>query len=155
MTSDGTPMTVAGTARLLQIITVALIVGVVIFAAILVLVVGVLNQPPQGNLLSLAAIGGAAAGFAMHGTIAEVIVVQNLKNGNRDMSTLCGLYMSRTIVATAILEGAAFMNLAAMMIEHHWWSLIVVGGLLLWMISQIPSPTRVQQWVEARQFEPR
>ncbi len=155
MTESSTPMTLAGAARLLQIITIALILGVVVFAAIAVLVIGALNQPPQGNLLSLAAIGGAVAAFGAHFRIPDIVVAQNLKNGNRDASTLCGLYVSRTIVATAILEGAAFLNLVAMIVEHHWWSLIVVGGLLLWMASQIPSSTRIQSWVDARQSEPR
>ncbi len=151
MTSSGTPMTPASAARLLQIVTVAMLAGVLIFAGVLVFGLGVLNQPPRGTLFSLTGIGVAVLAFVAHLVLPEVIVRNNLKTTAGDGSALSGLFLVKTIVATAFLEGAAFVNLVALMTEHHWWSLVVVGGLVLWMASQIPRVGRVVDWVVARQ----
>lgn len=148
-----TTMTPAETARLLQIITIAMTVGVVAFCGFVVFVFGALQKPAEGNLLSLVAVGVAVVAFVTHLILPELVVGQSLKATNGDVSSLCGLYLLKTIVASALLEGAAFFNLVALMIEHHWWSLVIVGGLVLWMASQIPNVVRIGHWVEAKQAE--
>lgn len=148
-------MTVAGTARLLQIITIAMIVGVVVFGCVVVFAFGALRQPPQGSMLSLGGIGFAVVAFVMHILVPAFIVKQTIPRTGGETAALCGLFLSKTIVATALLEGAAFFNLIALMMEHNWWSLAVAGGLLLWMASQIPNVVRIGHWVEAKQMEAR
>jgi hypothetical protein len=146
-------MTAAGITRVLQIITIALITGVVVFGGIVVLVLGGLSKPPQGQMLSMGGVAFAVIAFVMHLVIPEILVKQAIKTSNNQPASLVGLFMTKTIIASALLEGAAFFNLIALMIEHNWWSLVVVGGLVLWMAAQIPNVIRTEHWVESKQLE--
>jgi hypothetical protein len=69
------------------------------------------------------------------------------------LPSLVGVFVTRTIVAAAMLEGAAFMSLVALMIEHQPWMIGVTGVLVVLMLMQIPSRTRVEHWVESRMME--
>lgn len=141
--------------RLLQIITVALIAGVLTFGTVVVVLLGALNNAPQGELLSLIGAGFAVTAFVMHLVVPELIVRQTVPNLKDDPGGLTRLFVTKTIVASALLEGAAMFNLVALMQEHNWWSLLIVGGLVLWMASQIPTITRVHHWLETKDMEMR
>jgi hypothetical protein len=56
------------------------------------------------------------------------------------------------IVGLALLEGMAFFNIIACIIEHNWWSLAIAGCLALWMLMVFPSRNRVEQWIETQRM---
>jgi hypothetical protein len=64
----------------------------------------------------------------------------------------CYIYQMQLIIALAMLEGAAFLNLIACMIEHNWWSLAIAGGVVAIMAVQFPTRTRVEQWIETQRM---
>ncbi|MGD9857932.1 MAG: hypothetical protein AB7U20_23555 [Planctomycetaceae bacterium] len=134
--------------RVLQIITGALVMGVVMFAAIAGLAAGALSGPPSGVIVSGVAVVLAAASFVMHLIVPPVIAKQ--AGHATDTQGLYGVYQTKTIVGLAILEGAAFFNIVAAMIENNWWSLAIAGGLVFWMLALFPTQTRVAHWVEAQ-----
>ena len=47
------------------------------------------------------------------------------------------VYQTELIIKLALLEGAAFMNGVAYLVEVQWWSLAVMGTLLFVMCSQV------------------
>lgn len=137
------------TVRVLQIITVSLVAGVLLFGGIAVFGLGALDGPPEGFVVS--AVGAVVAGgaFVLHLIIPAAIARQA---GTAPAWGLYGMYLTKTIVGLAILEGAAFLNIIATIIEHNGWSLAIAGGLVFWMLALFPTKTRVAHWVEVHQM---
>jgi hypothetical protein len=137
----------------MQIIAIALVMGVVVFGLVAVFMLGALEQPAGGFIVSLIAAVFASGAFVMH------LVVPNMMAPSprgdvpaADELTCYQQYQARTIIGLAILEGAAFFNIIATIVEHNWWSLAIAGCLVFWMLAMFPTRTRVKHWVEAQRF---
>jgi membrane protein YdbS with pleckstrin-like domain len=65
------------------------------------------------------------------------------------VTQIMGIYQTRLIVSMALLEGAAFFNLVAYLIEGQVVNVAVAFVLLVLMMIQFPSRRRVEDWVEA------
>ena len=61
-----------------------------------------------------------------------------------------GLFQTRLIVRLATLEGAAFLNLVALLIEDWWPCWLMVGALLIAMLTEVPTARKLRRFVEAR-----
>jgi len=144
------PPTLAQIVRGTQILTVALTIGVVGFMAIAVVVGGALDNSPSGVLISGIAAGYTVIAFVLHLVIPSMIAGQHRSDASDEQ--LGSLFQRQTIVSVALLEGAAFFNIIACMIEHNRWSLAVAGGLVFWMLARFPTQTRVEHWVETRRI---
>ena len=84
---------------------------------------------PIGSAAGRSAAGGAAAG---------------------DETALAGAFQTRMIVRLVLLEGAAVMNLCALMIEDWWPSWLLVGVLLAAMLTEFPTAGGLRRFVESR-----
>lgn len=64
-----------------------------------------------------------------------------------DGDRFLGVFQQKTIIESALLEVAMFMNIFAFMTVGIWWSLAVAGVLL--KVNLVPFPTydRVENWV--------
>lgn len=149
----------------MRIISAALISGVIVF---LVVVLFVIKSDPQPGSPLLTYIGlgfGALAlvfAFVIPGLIGGSIK-QALIDGKRVdlpaqfkapeevgiVGNLLFLFQTRLIIGYAFLEGAAFFNLVAYMIERQDVSLAVVGLLLAGMLVQFPSRGKLEGWLAA------
>lgn len=136
-----------------KVIASALVFGVLVFAVIAI--VFRLGEPPEPRAL----VSTIAAVFAA-GTVVVRQLVLSVMSGRsvpsqsdvtRSATTSLQLYQTRMIVGLALLEGAAFFNIVAYLVEGHWWPFLVVGALLAWMIAAYPTRTRLQQWIEDRE----
>lgn len=67
-----------------------------------------------------------------------------------DAAKLAAVYQSKTIVAAAVLEGAAFFALVVYMVERHVASLAVAAVLLLGLLAHIPTTASVEGWISDR-----
>ncbi len=65
-----------------------------------------------------------------------------------ESDALAGLYQTTTIVAAAFLEGAAFMNVVAFLLEGNPISLGLAIGLAMGILAMFPSGQRIATWVE-------
>jgi hypothetical protein len=139
--------------RTMQILWAGIVIGAVVFA-IVVVAVGSLNQPPQGNILSLVGVVFTAMDFVaflvMPGIMAKNAAAQ--LQGMPEEERWCGIYQTKLIIGLALLEGVVFLNLIACMQEHNWWSLAIAGGLVLLMLLQFPTRTRLEQWIETQRM---
>jgi len=137
----------------MQIIAAALMLGVVVFAVVVV-AGGHLNQPPNGDVVSFIGAGLAVLMSVQHrvvpGFIVKAYAGQFAKMPEQERD--CYIYQMQLIIALAMLEGAAFLNLVACMTEHNWWSLAIAGGLVAIMAVQFPTRTRVEQWIETQRM---
>jgi hypothetical protein len=139
--------------RVMQIIAIALVMGVVLFALIAVFMLGALDEPADGFIVSLIGAAFASGAFVMH------LIVPSLMTGSAagdgaasDELSHYQRYQAKLIVGLALLEGAAFFNIIATIIEHNWWSLAIAGCLVFWMLAMFPTRTRVKHWIESRNF---
>lgn len=71
-------------------------------------------------------------------------VPANLVDGDRFLI----VFQQKTIIESALLEGAMFMNIFAYMTVGHWWSLAVGAVLLAFNLVPFPTYERVESWVK-------
>ncbi|MGI9519359.1 MAG: hypothetical protein ACR2NP_20070 [Pirellulaceae bacterium] len=60
------------------------------------------------------------------------------------------VWFTAMLIGVAMLEGAAFLNLAVTFIEANAWHLVAAGLFLAMMVVYFPSENRVLAWIEQR-----
>ncbi len=139
--------------RAMRVFAIALTAGAVLFAIVATIATLSKQDDLDSQLVSL-----LAAGMAVIMTIASLIVPGQLTkhlhypDDADELSRMLNTYQLRLIMGLALLEGAAFFNLIALIIEGHWWSLGIALLLVLFMLARFPTHTRIKHWIEARQF---
>lgn len=133
----------------MQIITIALVMGVVFFAGIVVFIGG-LNGPPTGQFMAILAAGFAAIMTVLHFVVPPIFARSAVDgiSSKAEPTVWVGVFQTKTIIAMALLEGAAFFNLVCCIIEHNWWSMTIAGGLVAIMLIGFPTRSRVEHWIE-------
>ncbi|HEX2475589.1 MAG TPA: hypothetical protein VHK01_12630 [Lacipirellulaceae bacterium] len=157
--------------RPMQIIVAALATGVGIFFAIVFVIPPIARLaggPPAEPLVSYIAAAAGLAGIFAWAVVPRIITAgirqsivhgkpappaglsQNLPMTDERLQIrpLIAMYQNSLIVGGAILEGAAFFNLVAYMLEQQPMNLVVAGVLLLLLLSQIPTVSRLESWIE-------
>lgn len=131
-----------------KIIAGALVFGVVAFAAVVVVLR--LGRQPGGTLISFVAVGFAAAMIVVR---QFVLGIAGGRTGPPQPGPAgpLALYQTRMIIGLAILEGAAFFNCIAYLLEGRWWTLLAVAVLVARMLASFPTRTRLRQWVADRE----
>jgi hypothetical protein len=61
---------------------------------------------------------------------------------------LAPVYVSKTLLSDTPLEGAAFFNGIAYIIDGHWMTLAVVFAILAMMAITFPSQSQFESWAE-------
>jgi hypothetical protein len=150
--------------RALQIIVLAMAGGVFAFAVVAILIGA--QQRPDEPFVTYVAAAFAGVAFVAWAAIPGVIVSrgrqaivagQTMQINTKmpgsaeagDVGSLVNLYLQRTIIAVAILEGGAFFNLVAYLLEGRVLSLIVTGVLLVLILMHVPWQTKVADWVQS------
>ena len=133
--------------RQCQILSAALIMGVVIFMIIAVGLVQIGNFE-GGDLGGIfIAVGGV---FAMAMLVASTVLKNSIKApANADEQTLLQVFSGRNLLQKAPLEGAAFLNILAYIVEQSIWSLGIATILLAAMLSTFPTRTRLDHFIES------
>lgn len=154
-------------ARTMQVIVLALAAGVITFGVI----AAVIGPEAPGNAQQgpsiIAYLAGAVACVALVASIAvPALLVANARRrivagrpampnpkltippelGN--VGPIAVVYQTRLIVGAAILEGAAFFNLIAYLLEGQLLSLVAAGVMLAALLSLFPTPSRLEDWIE-------
>ncbi|MDA1231649.1 MAG: hypothetical protein O2856_12820 [Planctomycetota bacterium] len=146
-----------GSIRGMQIITGALMTGVLVFSGVVfVTTEGRIDGPPE--MITMIAAGFAFLMLVNHFVIPPIIVKAQLKElvaaelhqktDEERVPRCCGVYQTQMIIGFALLEGAAFFNLVAMMMEHCVASIVVVTLLVLLMMAKFPTRETVSFWVQ-------
>lgn len=147
----------AASIRTMQIIAAALMMGVLVFlGVVLVVTSGRIDGHP--GMMTMIAAGFAFLMLVNHFVIPPIISKAQLKQAietgihqkpeDERTQEYCGIYQTQLIAGFALLEGAAFFNLVAMMLEHCVASIVVVTLLLLLMAAKFPTRDKVSFWVQ-------
>jgi len=144
---------------MMTIIWIALIMGVVTFGVV-VAFIG-LKQPPGNNLPIITYVGMGLAAlmlvlrFIVPDLIARKQFAQTMQTAkteaNEDEEQMLGnfyqVFMVRLIIGMALLEGAAMVNLVAVLVENQKLAFVPVVILLLVMIASIPTKSKLDGWI--------
>jgi hypothetical protein len=147
--------------RTMRVILVALCVGVLSFAAVMVWLHEAAPLPPPAGVPVLSFVGLGLAAFMAVGSVALPLVLQatwrrNFRPGQEAAraqggeEAWWGRYQVRLIVQAALLEGAAFFQFIAYRLEGLPVSLGVAGGLFLCLLMLFPTRPGVERWVAAQ-----
>lgn len=134
--------------RILTIILLALVMGQVIFGGVVIFAMNAWNQPSSGVLMGGIGALFAVQMFAMAVFVPAMAQKAGLKKADGSPESIIPIYMTKTIIAAALLEGSGLLNLVAFMLEHNKWSLIPVGLGILFTLSMIPSEMKITNWAD-------
>ena len=151
--------------RVLQMILLFLIGGVAGFMFILYVMLGARVQPfdPKA-IISMVMAGLAVVALFARMILPGMIVQANVRRiatgsvaagqpspDQKELSTevqLLGVFFMKTIIGGALLEGAAFANLVAFMLEGQVYSILLVAVLLASMTIAFPTRGGLNDWLE-------
>jgi len=140
-----------------QIIVAALFAGCLSFLLIVLLVMpGKLDgwdlglSKPMTSVALVVAFSILAARIIVPGIITEQMLRQFARRESKepDWKNLFGVYQSTLIIKAAMLEGATFLLLIMHMLEHSPWTLALAVAFLLIILMHMPTPFRVDDWIE-------
>ncbi|MCA9179080.1 MAG: hypothetical protein KDB14_31670 [Planctomycetales bacterium] len=106
-------------------------------------------------------LAGAALGL---GSLGPAIAVPKLVLANgkapdaeeeQQREALLSQYTTSKIIGSALLEGAAMLNVVAYFLEANPLSLIIAGILIVILMGIIPSRNRIAEWLDMRMLEVR
>lgn len=167
-TSDDVQDPFAGQVRVLQIIVGAITLGPLVFLGVVFSIPPKPEAAADKTLLTYLACGLAAAAVVARLLIPPLVAIRfrrqiaagtwpppgqaaNLHAAPLDdAGKLCALYTIRTIIAIAILEGAAFFLVTAYQIERNLLALGIAGVLIVTIALHLPTRARVAAWVEGQ-----
>lgn len=143
----------------MMVIWIALIMGVVTFG-IMISFIG-LGEAPGDDLpiITYLGMGMAALMLVLRFIIPDMIArnqfaqaMQTAKTeGNENEEEMLGkfyqIFTMRLIIGLALLEGAAMLNLVAVLVENQMLAFIPVAILLLAMIASIPTKSKIDEWI--------
>ncbi|MBM4071016.1 MAG: hypothetical protein FJ271_19010 [Planctomycetes bacterium] len=146
--------------RVMQVICIALVLGVVFFLALagyLVLSRGQGLNPPAGMpFLSMLAL----VMLLMNGPLALILPAAMTKNAIQrlasrtssstqdDEAQLLAVRQTSLIVGLALWEGVAFMAAIAFLLEGDPLVLAIDGVAILFMLGSLPNMANVQLWLD-------
>lgn len=153
--------------------TVQIIIGALAFGVLAFAIVVILMQPEQADadesgINSLMAAGAAVVALLMLMVVPKILqsnMRQSIVDGNflvknipapvatelGDFGSLTAMYQVTLIVGAAILEGAAFYNLIAYMLEHQSINLLFAVGLLIAILFKFPTRGGIESWINDEQ----
>ncbi|NUQ63176.1 MAG: hypothetical protein HUU20_11920 [Pirellulales bacterium] len=157
----------------LQLIVAAMVIGSLVFLAVVLVLVysGAAREAALELPLSYVLAVFAVAALAARAVVPAAIVsnarrriregvwqplqpsnvpqgVQAFLEQTGDAGKLWQVLMSRTIIAAATLEGVAFFACITYMLEHSWPSLVVAVVFIACLALHVPSQTGVILWIE-------
>ena len=145
--------------RVLKIITFAMVTGVLVFMAItLVMNQGAIDGAPK--LMSWIGLGMGGLMAVNHLVVPNIVASAALNSVNTEtlrnadeterFSLIYPAFQTRHIVASAMLEFAAFMNLVFYMLTAYVGNLAAASVLVVLIAIRFPSVSAVEFWVQDR-----
>ena len=140
-----------------QIIVAALFAGCLFFLLIVLMIgQGKLGSwdlgldKPLTSVGLVVAFGILAARIIVPGVITAQMLRQLARRDSKepDWKDLFGVYQTTLIIKAAMLEGATFLLVITYMVEHSPWSLALAVVFLLLLLMHMPTPLRVDDWIE-------
>lgn len=156
------PTTPQAAVRTLQIIVLALALGAAFFvgASLFITKLGFAGAP---DFLCYLGLGFGLVVFALHLVVPRIVengAVAKINSSQLDglsddekFSRLFPHRLTATIVACALLEGGAYLNITAYLLTSWVWSLVAGVVLIIFVITHFPTQSSSEFWAEDRARE--
>lgn len=151
-----------GSIRALQIITFAMAAGVLAYAAF-ALFINKFAIGGQPDMLSWIGFGFGGIAFLLHLIIPRISTGTQLRSINpatvaemtedEKFQRVFAGYQTGHIIACALLEAPAFLNVFAYQSTSYLWSLVVALVLIGLILLRFPTVDNVQFWAKDRVAE--
>lgn len=159
---------VAGGVRVMQIIRLALVMGVVSFAGVVVFLKlsgGGAKGPAIPNplfpnfplILLIAAFVGVTAvlaSFVVPGVLEangrKQVAAKNFSNEEETDLAFVQVAQTISIVRGALVEGVSFLLAISSLIEGHWWGLMWLVPLIALQLITIPTQANIEEWIRTQ-----
>lgn len=144
---------VRGTIFTCRLLVFAMATGILLFLGVVLAVVPPGPQAADADAPALLSYVAAAAGATclMAAAMLPRIIGDNLAkkaaSGDDAVAQLARAYLTKTLIAVALLEGGALFNVVAHMLERTPLSLAATGVLLVALMALFPSEDRVTGWI--------
>ena len=145
---------VSAKVMVLTIIVLAMIMAQLTFAGVILFAMDGWNQPSTGIWMSAIAVVFSLQMFAMANFVPSFAAKNGVKKANGDLTQLPDVYLIKTILGASFVEGSGLLNLVAFLLEHNKWSLAPVLAGIVFLVTMIPSQTRVLNWIEEVRSSP-
>jgi hypothetical protein len=157
-----------GQIRTMKIIHLAMILGILAFAAFCLTQRPAGPNPGQGQdplpILGFVAVGmfviNTALSFiiptvtshaALASLAADADVPDDVDQANPEVYyRLAGIRQTGSIISAALLEAAAFTALIAYLLSRQTWLLGIVAAVLVVMLIQFPGEGRLRAWIDGQ-----
>ena len=147
-----------------RIVLAALIGGVAVLGLV-VMAMGGMNFRNNLSMLSMIFFGISVVvvlqAFVVPGIVRAGVAGSSIKQGvpsadsesnkgpsDDSASRLLGTWFTSTLISAAMLESAAFINLAGAFVEKNTWHMVAAGVILILMVTRFPTEDRVIGWIE-------
>jgi hypothetical protein len=158
--------------RTLKVITIAMLMGLVMVAAVSAFTL-MSRAAPQGGgaddawpvgINGAAAvvflIAGVAASFVLPGMVARARAAKDVQplseghaaDGPRDDSALARTYQTAHVVRLALLEGPGMLLCVAAIVEQSWLCLGLVLIPMALIAASTPNEERLHAWLESQRM---
>ena len=151
-------MTKSGFVNTLRIIWFALIQGVMMASAIFWFISD--GKKDGSEILSYIGAGVGGVAVVMHVVVPLILRASAVRSVNKTAfedtpddekwQMFAGPYRAGEIVALAMLEGAAFVNLLMWYLSGADLSLIILGALVALMFIRCPTVGKLDRWIETQ-----
>ena len=173
MLSDNIDIDFAKAVRPLQIVIIAMSVGVLAFLAVtIVLPANISSRLPNFPILTYLAIGLTLIQLIARKLILKVTLEKTLRalaqgttpsispkatpfsakflQENKEFGVLYVAFVKRTILGAALIEGPAFFSVAVYLIERNPVALVLAVLLALRVTYQMPSASKMKTWLRTQ-----
>ena len=130
----------------LTIIVCAMAAGILTFSVVTIFLRS--GKEPSEGIFHFLALGVGAA--AIVGSCIVPGIIGKNASSQGGVRGLAGIFQTKTIIACALIEGAAFFNLVAYLIEGHKVSLFTGAACIALVLVQIPTKYRLTNWIQQR-----
>ncbi len=142
-----------GTARIITIICMGMISGLAMFTGIAISMSW--GQLPEASMiLSIISVVMMAVAAIASSVIPSMIlpqILQGIRQSDGVSSAedlLLKGYMTTMIIRLAILEAPGFVGDVAFIVEHQMWSLAIPLASIVLILIQIPTASRIEDWLK-------
>lgn len=151
--NDDSQQTGHESVRVTQIITSALLMGLVAYSG-----VALMQRPePRWDMASIAIPGfgvlAGVVGLMMSGVVPNIVAsgarrkVRDTAEGDELCDGDFGIVVQTAhIIRVAVCEGVAFLNLAVYLMSGHGAQLVMTGASLLMIAANFPTSERFNSW---------
>lgn len=139
--------------RTMRLLVLGMCQGVVLSGVMAWYLVVVSRQVPvlmDGNLIATIAALVGAASLVLSGVFPRIIERHNqaaLRGSRPEPESVLSTFRTRLILECALLEGGAFFNLTAFILNQQWWSVAIATVLILVIASKFPTRFQMENFV--------